>query len=241
MSFIKNLLTNKSDNYDVFFSYRRDGGDTFARMIKSELEKKKYKVYLDVDSLHSSYFDEQLLNVIEKSTNFILILTPGSLERCNNPDDWVRKEIVQAIESNCNIIPIFNKGYDFPKPNTFPADLKNIPRYQSIEYSNQYHQAAIEKLISFLLKKKKPRKKVVVSVPSPDPVPEPPSVQTPPNTITATPQKTDIQEVEIGQVTQQEQDIESPKQEVSIGKVNFQSEVQSKSTVSIGTVTFKSL
>lgn len=246
MSFIQSLFSNKSEHFDVFISYRREGGDTFARMLKSELEKNRYKVYIDVDDLHSSYFDEQLLTVIDKCNNFILTLTPGSLERCKNPKDWMRREIVQAIESNCNVIPIFNKGFEFPNLYAFPEELKDIPRYQSIEYSNQYHQAAIEKLISFLLKKKRPRKKVRVEAPVPktvldpvlDPVPEPvpEPVPDPPSDHTPEP------DASIGEVSMQAKHQEkSSEQEVSIGNISFQSQIHSKQSVSIGSITFKGM
>jgi hypothetical protein len=194
-------------------------------MLKSELENKRYKVYIDVDDLHSSYFDEQLLTVIEKCNNFILTLTPGSLEKCNNPKDWMRREIIQAIESNCNIIPIYNKGFKYPNITAFPEELKDIPRYQSIEYSNQYHQAAIEKLISFLSKKKKARKKL------PDSIHE---------TIEVAPQKQKVQEVTIGKVALHTLDQEvSDSREVSIGKVGFMSQSRSQPSASIGIITFK--
>lgn len=244
MSFIKNFFGQKSDHYDVFISYRRDGGDTFARMLKSELEKNRLQVYIDVDNLHSSYFDEQLLTVIDECTNFILILTPGSLERCKNQKDWMRREIVQAIESNCNIIPIFNKGFDFPISSAFPEELKNIPRYQSIEYSNQYHQAAIEKLISFLLKKKKRR--IVETPPRPPVVPKPEAKQeaeevTKPVTVTETKKETPKQEVTIGDVSFQAQEQEKPGTlEASIGNISFQSQTQTSDlSASIGSITFK--
>jgi hypothetical protein len=84
-----------------------------------------------------------------------LILTPGSLERCATKEDWLRLEILQAIKSQCNIIPVYNSGYVFPEKETIPNELKDIPRYQSIEYFNQYHNAAIDKLVSFLIRDKK--------------------------------------------------------------------------------------
>ncbi len=145
-----NLFKKKNKGFDAFISYRRDGSDTFARMLKTELENKKYKVYLDVDNLHSSYFDDQLLDVIKNCNNFILILTTGSLEKCRDADDWVRKELLHAISYKRNIIPIFNTGYKFPHPTRIPDELKVIPRYQSIKYNSDFHDASIDKLISYL-------------------------------------------------------------------------------------------
>src|SRR5271157_4735698 len=121
-------IFGRNDRFDIFISYRREDSDVFARMLKTELEKKKLKVYLDVDNLHSSYFDNQLLDIIVNCNNFILILTPGSLERCSNPDDWVRKELLHAISHDRNIIPIYKKGFVFPPKEKIHVDLKDVPR-----------------------------------------------------------------------------------------------------------------
>lgn len=45
---------NKGNKYDVFISYRREGGDKYARTIQLELEK-KYNVFLDLTSLKMEY------------------------------------------------------------------------------------------------------------------------------------------------------------------------------------------
>ena len=37
--------------YDIFISYRRDGGKELARPLKSELERRSYRVFLDFDEL----------------------------------------------------------------------------------------------------------------------------------------------------------------------------------------------
>ena len=45
--------------YDIFISYRRIGGKDKARPLKSELEKRGYKVFLDFDDLKDSVFDKR--------------------------------------------------------------------------------------------------------------------------------------------------------------------------------------
>lgn len=80
-------------------------------------------------------------------------MTPGSLERCINPDDWVRKELLHAISHNRNIIPIFKKGFTFPPKEKIPDDIRDVPRYQSIEYVNEFHKPVIDRLISYLILK----------------------------------------------------------------------------------------
>ena len=55
--------------------------------------------------------DIKLLQSIEESKNFVLILSPESLERCQNEGDWVRCEIEHAIKCDKNIIPLMLSGF----------------------------------------------------------------------------------------------------------------------------------
>lgn len=146
-------LFNRKPEFDVFISYRRDGSSEFARLLKGELEKRKIKAFLDVDNLQQSYFDEQLLVRICNAPNFILVLSEGSLDRCADPSDWMRREIEQALKTNRKIIPIFKQGFRFPTEKMLPGLLKELPRYQSVGYSHEYHEASILKLVNYILEK----------------------------------------------------------------------------------------
>lgn len=114
--------------YDIFISYRRVGGAHYARILKAELEKRGYKdrVFLDYDELVDGKFDHRIMNAIETAPVFIFILSPGSLDRCINTDDWVRQEIIYAFENERHIIPInFDGLFDGFTPKV-PYQIKNI-------------------------------------------------------------------------------------------------------------------
>ena len=118
--------------YDVFISYRRDGGDSFAMMLKNELKERKLKVFHDVESLRSGDFNKQLYDEIEASRKVVLVLPPNALDRCiNNPDDWVRLEIEHAIKCEKDIIPIMLRGFSFPE--NLPDSLEKLKVYQGLE------------------------------------------------------------------------------------------------------------
>lgn len=91
--------------YDVFISYRREGGDRYARNIQLELEK-QYKVFLDFDELKDGVFDERIMKAIKEAPVFLLILSKGALDRCVNENDWVRQEIMYAAKCHAHIVPI---------------------------------------------------------------------------------------------------------------------------------------
>ena len=85
-------------NFDVFISYRRDGGEIMGRLLY-EMLNEDYNVFFDHESLSSGRFDEALLRVIEGCTDVLFVLSKGCLERCCNQDDWFLREIECAIEN----------------------------------------------------------------------------------------------------------------------------------------------
>ena len=84
--------------YDVFISYRREGGQDTARIIRDELRAKGFRVFFDVEALRSGKFNEQLLDTIQECNDFILICSQGALDRCGQPEDWVRQELACALK-----------------------------------------------------------------------------------------------------------------------------------------------
>jgi TIR domain len=130
--------------YDAFISYRRDGGASQARLIRSELTNRGYRVFLDVADLDKGHFDDKLLTTIAETPNFIVVLAPGSLDKCVNEGDWLRRELQQAIATKRNVVPVCLPGFSFPS--SLPADIADLSRHQAVEYSHTLFDATIEKI-----------------------------------------------------------------------------------------------
>src|SRR3954462_14238555 len=92
-----------------------------ARLIKSELTNRGYCVFLDVADLEKGHFDDKLLTTIGDTPNFLLVLARGSLERCVNEGDWLRRELRHALATKRNIVPICLPGFFFPP--SLPDDI----------------------------------------------------------------------------------------------------------------------
>ena len=146
--------SNRNSRYDVFISYRRDGGDMTAKIIYDELVKAGYSVFMDVETLKSGRFNVELLDRIDECKDFVLILPPNAIDRCVNDGDWVRIEIEHAISKNKNIVPIELRGFTMPSKDSLPPLMKSLPDYNRIEANNQNFNQAIEKLCLFLKSKK---------------------------------------------------------------------------------------
>ena len=149
--------------YDVFISYRRDGGDVTAKHLRDALTERGYRVFLDVESLRNGPFNEALYEVIENTKDFLLILPPNGLDRCVNENDWVRLEIEHAKACNRNIVPVMLKGFSFPEE--LPESIDFV-RFQSAPPSLEinFFDAFVDKLQTFLTSRPHPLRKRILTL-----------------------------------------------------------------------------
>ena len=124
--------------FDVFISYRRDGGEVMGRLL-FELLKDKYNVFFDHESLSSGRFDKKLLDIIAGSSDVVVILSKGCFERCGNEGDWFMQEINCALENNKNIILLMMEGFEMPTA----EELRNTPRGLRISFATTGTRSAL--------------------------------------------------------------------------------------------------
>lgn len=136
---------------DIFISYRREGGSTTARLICRALEEANFRCFFDSESLSSGSFADSIKDNLKNSRNFILILTPGSLDRCHSPDDWVRQEIALALELYKSeqikrIIPVFTNGVTGFLAD-LPDDICAIAEQNAVELNHKDFEANFSRLL----------------------------------------------------------------------------------------------
>ena len=146
--------------YDIFISYRRRGaGAGVAGELQSKFENLGYKVFLDVDEISSGQFPMQIKQAISECKDFLLVLAPGTLDRCAEEDDWVRREIILAQEMDKNIIGVGLPGFVMPESEALPEPLQSLTTRQVFLWTHEYRSASFakieENLLSTMLKKKK--------------------------------------------------------------------------------------
>lgn len=139
--------------YDAFISYRRGNGFFMAQVVRDHLEKHHVRCFLDVEELHSGKFDNKILEAIQNSPNFILILTKNALDRCSDEQDWMRKEIVEALNCGKTIIPIMYEGFKWPKKwnEEIPVSIRELENYQAVPGTKVYLSAMIDRLLSYMV------------------------------------------------------------------------------------------
>ena len=171
---IPKLLPMERNKYDVFISYRRVGGKEKARPLKSELEKRGYKVFLDFDDLKDSVFDKRIMDAIDEAPIFLIILSEHSLDRCKNDEDWVRKEIEYADMKNKHFIPV-NPDREFKGfPDGTPESVRQClgqHQFSSIDFEqlfipsvNMMVKDRIEPIISSLKTVKNEKKGALIRI-----------------------------------------------------------------------------
>lgn len=141
---------------DIFISYRRDGGDMTAMHIYQALKERGYDLFYDVEVLRSGKFNEALLKQIQSCKDFIIVLSPHALDRCEDENDWVRQEIAEAIKEKKNIVPVMMNGFQFPE--NLPEDINELRFHTGLTSSTEYFQESINRLCDKFLTAK-PRKK----------------------------------------------------------------------------------
>lgn len=145
------------EKYDIFISYRRTFFKT-ANLVATRLKNAGFKVFIDTEEMHSGKFDTQLYRHIENCKDFVLILSPGSLDRCNDENDWVRHEIMHALTCKKNIIPLLIDGFEWPAQ--MPKGMHDLNMYQSMQIADRPEQYswAIDQLSSRYLASKAKKK-----------------------------------------------------------------------------------
>ncbi|XP_063984471.1 NAD(+) hydrolase sarm1 isoform X3 [Diachasmimorpha longicaudata] len=137
---------------DVFVSYRRSNGSQLASLLKVHLQLRGFSVFIDVERLEAGKFDNNLLQSIRQAKHFLLVLTPKALDRCsrdNECKDWVHREIVAALQSQCNIIPIID-NFQWPEPEELPEDMRQVCHFNGVRWIHDYQDACVDKLERFL-------------------------------------------------------------------------------------------
>lgn len=127
------------DTLQIFISYRRDIDAARAALIEKSIEggfhgapsTRPVKVFRDVGQRLGVPWSETLRDQVLRSEVVIPIIGPEWLSasdqyhhrRIDQEDDWVRQELVLALEQHKTVIPVLFDGTPMPPPNALPADL----------------------------------------------------------------------------------------------------------------------
>ena len=132
----------------VFLSYRRTN-IPWALAIFQNLTQHGFDVFFDYNGISSGDFERVILGNIVSRAHFLVLLTPSALERCGDPEDWLRREIETALSSQRNIVPLMLESFDFAAPglaNQLTGGLAGLKNYNGLRIPPDYFDAAMDRL-----------------------------------------------------------------------------------------------
>jgi len=132
----------------VFLSYRRTN-IPWALAIFQNLTQHGYDVFFDYNGIAGGDFERIILGNITARAHFLVLLTPSALERCDDPADWLRREIESALANQRNIVPLMLEGFDFGTPKIggqLTGRLAALKHYNGLSIPPEYFMEAMERL-----------------------------------------------------------------------------------------------
>ena len=132
----------------VFISYRRTNAP-WALAVFQNLTNHGYDVFYDYEGIASGDFEQIILANIKARAHFLVLLTPSALEHCDDPNDWLRREIETAIDTRRNIVPLMLDRFDFGAPavaERLTGTLGTLKRYNALDVPISYFLEAMDRL-----------------------------------------------------------------------------------------------
>jgi hypothetical protein len=132
----------------VFLSYRRTN-IPWALAIFQNLTQHGYDVFFDYNGIASGHFERVILANITARAHFLVLLTPSALERCDDPADWLRREIETALANRRNTVPLMLEGFSFGTPkiaSQLTGTLAALKHYNGLSIPPEYFLEAMERL-----------------------------------------------------------------------------------------------
>lgn len=138
----------------VFISYRRGVSKFIARAVFQDLRQHGFDVFLDVENIDSGEFDKIILNQIAARAHFVVILTEGTLERCGEPGDWLRREVEYALDVQRNVVPVLIDDFklDIQTQAMLTGQMSGLMRHNALKLYYEYFDEGLERLRGRYLK-----------------------------------------------------------------------------------------
>lgn len=139
----------------VFISYRGEDSQSYGALLHSELSRRfgADQVFLDSESTPAGEdFVEVLLSRLRTCSVLLAVIGPRWLTvtddagrpRIDSPEDWVRRELVEAFAHGMRVIPILTDGVQIPCEADLPNDIAWLHRRQALRmhHRNTSHDLA---------------------------------------------------------------------------------------------------
>src|SRR5258708_3801751 len=118
----------------IFISYRREDSAPYAGRLYDWIVQRfgKERIFMDIDTLQPG---DDFVDVVEEKVgacdalialigkDWLRCLDDEGKRRLDNPEDFVRLEIVSALNRNVRVIPVLLDGTRMPRSHDLPEPL----------------------------------------------------------------------------------------------------------------------
>ncbi|HSV65515.1 MAG TPA: toll/interleukin-1 receptor domain-containing protein [Mycobacteriales bacterium] len=144
----------------VFINYRSEDEPFGAALIDHELSTSfgPDRVFLDSRSIRPGEdFAKVILPTLRQSSALLVVIGPRWLDaadetgrrRLDDPGDWVRLEIAEALRHGVRVIPLLVNA-DLPRANELPTDIAALVRCQYLRLHHRNSRHDIARLVNEL-------------------------------------------------------------------------------------------
>lgn len=143
----------------AFVSYRRTDSSAASRWLASSIARTfgSQSVFIDTESIRmSDDWPQRIHDALTAATLLIPVIGPGWLSstdehhrrRIDKEDDWVRNEILHALETKIRILPVLLSRTPMPDAKALPAALNTLVRSQAFELRDEHWETDLSLLLS---------------------------------------------------------------------------------------------
>jgi pterin-4a-carbinolamine dehydratase len=133
----------------IFVSYRREDSGSIARHLAETLSRAfgPNSVFIDTDSIRAAQnWKNEIDKALHESSVVLVVIGPRWLflqdpdgrRRIDNEDDWVRAEILAAVEPGKTMLPVLVSGAVLPAEKALPERLRPLLNSQDYVINEMY-------------------------------------------------------------------------------------------------------
>lgn len=149
---------NKQESL-AFVTYRRTDSSAAARWLANSIARTfgSQSVFIDTESIRmSDDWPQRIHDALTAATLLIPVIGPRWLSstdehhrrRIDNEDDWVRNEILHALETKKRILPVLLSRTPMPDAKALPPAIASLGRSQAFELRDERWETDLALLLS---------------------------------------------------------------------------------------------
>jgi NTE family protein len=143
----------------IFINYRREDVPWVAAALHTEISETfgADRTFMDVDSIRpGADWETALFRALRRTQAMLVVIgshwltKDGGSSRLDDPDDWVRREIEEALQRAVRVVPVLVDGAVFPTRSQLPEALTGLLRRQRLEVKASTRLSDVANVIATL-------------------------------------------------------------------------------------------